>query len=436
MGAVYKSKFTGPEIDDKLTLLPIANGGTGAVSPTDALYNLSGYDLRLGKQIVAGENLNDYTTPGTYYCTDSNISAQIENTPNVATGFKLVVMQAGYSSQFKQIAYLNSSYQIYERYKAGNNNWTPWLSILTVAPKDNLLDNWYFIGGGSQSGYGKFPINQRGNISYSTNSYTIDRWESSNMTVTIENNAVNITSANTANWKRFRQNLLTPLEEGQIYTISMLYKLNSKSGNVTFRINYNELSGVSGGGINIPSTTEVPLLLSHTITVPQGQGVNNAVEILVSNTTNDSVDIDIYAIKLERGTTTTLAQRYGDKFQLIETPNFTKQMDICQHYLYVIAPTDVMRLPLAYACSTTTAHVVIPFKHSMVKIPTLSVTNAAGFKLSLTYINSSTNASSATLLTATTEFGEIELAATGLTASHSYRCSLSNGSKLIFSAEL
>lgn len=432
--AVYKSKFTGPEIDDKLTLLPIANGGTGAVSPTDALYNLSGYDLRLGKQIVANENLDDYTTPGVYYCANGDTAQNVDNAPFTTFGFKLIVMQVGATTYLKQIAHSNSSYHIYERYKAGSSaNWSRWVSILNIAPQKNLLDNWYFIGGGSQSGYGRFPINQRGNTSYSTDGNNIDRWKNSNMTITIKNDAVRITSANTAAYKRFRQNLLTPLEEGQTYTISMIYNLNSKSGNATFRITYNELSGISGGYISIPSTIGLHYL-SYVVTIPEGQGTNNAVEILVGNTANDSINMDIYAVKLERGKISTL--REGNSSEIIDIPNFTEQLDICQHYLYVIAPTDLMRLPLAYACSTTAAQVVIPFKHSMVKIPTLSVTNAAGFKLSLTYINSSTNASSATLLSATTEFGEIELAATELTASHAYRCSLSNGSKLIFSAEL
>lgn len=35
-------------------------------------------------------------------------------------------------------------------------------------PNRNLLDNWYFVGGGSQQGGGQFPINQRGETSYST----------------------------------------------------------------------------------------------------------------------------------------------------------------------------------------------------------------------------------------------------------------------------
>ena len=41
---------------------------------------------------------------------------------------------------------------------------------------DNLLDNAYFVGGGSQLGDGIFPINQRGQTSYSAYTNSIDRW--------------------------------------------------------------------------------------------------------------------------------------------------------------------------------------------------------------------------------------------------------------------
>ena len=43
--------------------------------------------------------------------------------------------------------------------------------------RENLLDNWYFSGGGSQQDSGQFPINQRGQVSYSNVGYTIDRWK-------------------------------------------------------------------------------------------------------------------------------------------------------------------------------------------------------------------------------------------------------------------
>lgn len=40
----------------------------------------------------------------------------------------------------------------------------------------NLLRNWYFVGGGSQQGAGIFPINSRGNTTYTGSTSTIDGW--------------------------------------------------------------------------------------------------------------------------------------------------------------------------------------------------------------------------------------------------------------------
>ena len=41
----------------------------------------------------------------------------------------------------------------------------------------NLLDNAYFVGGGSQQGGGKFPINQKGQTSWSAAGPMFDRWK-------------------------------------------------------------------------------------------------------------------------------------------------------------------------------------------------------------------------------------------------------------------
>lgn len=48
---------------------------------------------------------------------------------------------------------------------------------LGAAPNRNLLDNWYFVGGGSQQGGGQFPINQRGQTSWSAAGHMFDRWK-------------------------------------------------------------------------------------------------------------------------------------------------------------------------------------------------------------------------------------------------------------------
>lgn len=52
----------------------------------------------------------------------------------------------------------------------------PKLAVDARPTRRNLLDNAYFIGGGSQQGGGQFPINQRGQTEYTTAGYTIDGW--------------------------------------------------------------------------------------------------------------------------------------------------------------------------------------------------------------------------------------------------------------------
>lgn len=62
----------------------------------------------------------------------------------------------------------------------------------------NLLDNAYFVGGGSQLGDGVFPINQRGLSSYTGSTYTIDRWVIASSGITVTPNAGYIELSGTA----------------------------------------------------------------------------------------------------------------------------------------------------------------------------------------------------------------------------------------------
>lgn len=58
------------------------------------------------------------------------------------------------------------------------NGSVTWDKLSTEArhSNQNLLDNWYFIGGGSQQGGDQFPINQRGKTEFTVYSPSIDRW--------------------------------------------------------------------------------------------------------------------------------------------------------------------------------------------------------------------------------------------------------------------
>lgn len=69
-------------------------------------------------------------------------------------------------------------------------------SNIGATPNKNLLDNWYFVGGGSQQGGNQLPINQRGQTSYSDVGYSIDRWWKTNSYGTLTLNANYITFVN------------------------------------------------------------------------------------------------------------------------------------------------------------------------------------------------------------------------------------------------
>ena len=64
----------------------------------------------------------------------------------------------------------------------------------------NLLDNSYFVGGGSQQGGGQFPVNTRGQTSYGSTSviYTIDRWKvTANQSVSIVSGGLTVNAGAT-----------------------------------------------------------------------------------------------------------------------------------------------------------------------------------------------------------------------------------------------
>lgn len=69
------------------------------------------------------------------------------------------------------------------------------LNIAAGGSNDNLLDNAYFVGGGSQLGDGHFPINQRGQTSYSGSTYGIDRWRTWASSTTVSLTASGLTFA-------------------------------------------------------------------------------------------------------------------------------------------------------------------------------------------------------------------------------------------------
>jgi hypothetical protein len=197
---------------------------------------------------------------------------------------------------------------------------------------NNLLDNWYFIGGGSQQGGGQFPINQRGNTLYNGNSiYGIDRWKSDDTGtgyITLQSDGLHMGQSGASSACLIDQLIeMNPLPQGT-YTLSCLF-----TGHV--RVNTNIAGETKRSSYKVAST---PDIVSVTVEVPDNPTSSSNGVWITSYTGVESV---IYAVKLERGSTQTLAYKdAGGNWQLNELPNYQDQLLRCKRYFQRIKETN------------------------------------------------------------------------------------------------
>lgn len=210
-----------------------------------------------------------------------------------------------------------------------------------LTQNENLLDNWYFVGGGSQQGGGQFPINQRGQTSYTGGVYGIDCWRSnrSTTTVTVESNGIKFSDSSTEQGG-IRQSIETDLQ-GKTVTLSLL--VASVNGAAYIRVR-SDSTFASYGGNFITS----PGLVTATATIPSGYPGNLCFYIDGDVGTFSSVSATILAAKLELGTRSTLARLVNGQWVLNDPPpNFQQELAKCQRYLKVITENNANVGPLS-----------------------------------------------------------------------------------------
>lgn len=105
----------------------------------------------------------------------------------------------------------------------------------TSGSNPNLLDNCYFVGGGSQLGHGKFPINQRGATSYTGAGRMIDRWVGQNSAGTMTLTADGLVFSNTSSGYGYIRHTLTRATQTPGWTLSViadgvLYQTSGSAG--------------------------------------------------------------------------------------------------------------------------------------------------------------------------------------------------------------
>lgn len=175
-------------------------------------------------------------------------------------------------------------------------------TALKYRSNPNLLDNWYF---------GR-PVNQRGQTEYTAVGYTVDRWKLDiGEAVTLEDGCICLKKSGTYwgeyfdDFNQFIGMTLTGsvlLSDGTLRTGSFVYNGSVNQGQTFFS---SEL------GFYVQALSDS----------------STQCEI------NSNVDnVKIKAVKLELGSTQTLAHKEGDKWVLNEIPDFGEQLRRCQRY--------------------------------------------------------------------------------------------------------
>lgn len=198
------------------------------------------------------------------------------------------------------------------------------LAALGAAVQENELDNAYFVGGGT--GWGSFPVNQRGKTQYAELATMFDRWKyifGNNGVVTLTENGVSIIGGEP--YSVIRQTLKRGLPVGTPYTLSIL------NFDGTF----------STGKITVPARDEyssnviIPGLLSSSARL---LGPDTLELVIWPGETVNELEF----IKLEPGNTQTAAYQKSDGTWAMLPQNLSYQQELakCQAYLQIFGQYD------------------------------------------------------------------------------------------------
>lgn len=224
-----------------------------------------------------------------------------------------------------------------------------------LTQNENLLNNWYFVGGGSQQGGGQFPINQRGQTSYSASgkTYSIDGWylatTGSELSILTSYISLGNQSNITPFWQQIEINRI-PFE------LPCVYSVLTDSG--LFIIYASQITSST----NLQAQTPFGL-----IRLQYYQG-----NIAVNITANAGSTCNILAAKLELGTRSTLARLVNGQWVLNDPPpNFQQELAKCQRYTLPL----LSDLVPATVIGTGVIFFFVPTPVEMRAIPTIEINN-------------------------------------------------------------
>lgn len=270
-------------------------------------------------------------------------------------------------------------------------------NIAAGGSNDNLLDNAYFVGGGSQLGGNKFPINQLKATSYTSPGGTIDRWDLYGGSVSVEADGVVVTSS--PDWGQS-----IPIERipAGTYTASVL-TASGDIGSITFTTNETQkfVNGQLVTGVNlnfIDRWTTTKTLFSL-----QAQGVK------------------LVAAKLEKGTVSTLLND--------PVPNYLKTLADCQLFYERINATANHTIAIGIGSA---GKIYAPIKIA----PKIATPIVAATAILYGQSAAGSYATDISVFDADNETGQYSLAVSGtFTANEPYRIIIPAGGYIQFAAQ-
>ena len=197
---------------------------------------------------------------------------------------------------------------------------------------ENLLDNWYFVGGGSQQGGGQFPINQRGETSYASGRYCVDRWGLESVEASLNSDYVLLDFNQTGHsfFQKIERNL-----SGTHLTFSVLHSSNIRlTITITEGSAYNHLVDKT---FNVTSDISLSIVDAD---IPEISATQRFWVRIYSPEANNQ--IKVYAAKLELGYLSTLARKDEEGNWVLNDapPNFQQELAKCQRYQYMTSATS------------------------------------------------------------------------------------------------
>ena len=220
---------------------------------------------------------------------------------------------------------------------------------------DNLLDNAYFVGGGSQLGDGIFPVNQRGQTSY-TGGRSIDRWrcwQASTVTLTAQGLTFTTGANGDGLFQYFSKGKFESLY-GETVTASLLLAdrtLYTATG--TASADCWIATSFSGGYFGY---------------VCNGTEANFRINLAANQSKS------IKACKLEKGTVSTLANDVP--------PDFGEELAKCQRRLFRVSPMGTASRGYAGFGSANSSKNILAFVPTPVTLaaqPTVSFSNCNAY---------------------------------------------------------